>query len=1182
MKKFNLKSKKNKIYIILIAIFILILSSVSIATFARQKNRNPLNIDNTWDGSISSSYRSGSGSQDDPFIISNASELAYFSNMLKTTSYSNTYFELSNDIIINKGTFKYEDNLIKYILDGNTYFVDKYSSNYYSSSDMINKVGSINLFDSINNFKGTFNGNSHTIYGAYITKKDTKYLGLFTNLNGTVKDLYVQNSLIYGGNITGGIASNVDNGLIENTIYGGYVIGSDNNTYEENEISLDDILLSKDSTSSNIDLSNINLSYYDIESITLEGVIDNFSSLSSISINNNSIDSSNFSINVDSSARNLSILYKLNMIEDIKITNLKYKVKYKLGISSGIASEASNTNILNTINKAYVYGYNYSSGIVSLGREKININNSYNTGSINSKMIASGIISYLNNASGLISNTYNAGEISAENSSGIIGNINNTNNFSIKNTFNATDSYFILNILSSSISITNSYSSSNKYALSGNYTGKITYTSNLKNKNFLINTLGFSEFTDLDNIKNNTNSVWVYEDDSYPILYTDDINKPLASININSYSWNNVSYSLNEVLVSNDITFNIKEDDNLNKVKEIYYYIKKDKNALSYDELNNITDWQLFTSSKKISEEGYYIIYAKIVDYNDNITYINSDILVLDLSGCDIEISYDNKTLNTLNDNPSAYFINDNLDIFVNAKDKMSGVKSIKYYVSEEVLNKEKLDLIDDSLWTNYKDKITINNKSSIIYIKALDNIGIASYASSDLILYEGYKCEGLYILNNYDESYDKLNITSNSSILLKYTYKSDYKFNDNDTFYLKSNKILPVNTKITLNLNNSMYTYNVKEDDYLLKDSYYLYSFDLFSLIGKSSKEVFKKDVTKNVDDTYKITVDFSHCNIDEEISGLILSVSVLDNKKNEVRGSLKNSLKEINIYNNMTSNAQIKSNYSDEVMYNSNSENNIDINLSKVYSYMNKNKIIDSNLLNMVWGLKIKVLDLNKNIVDHKYLKNIKFMIDDNKYSMNKDVININLSNSSDTLNKVLNIITKVDNSILDEGKYYFDIEAYLSFDGVLDNILSIDSINIPLNVTNKKNTDNYSFDIQGSNEKIIKKTLDNYSMNYNILYKGKLSNPKIYVSLLKKSVLSALDVSYKQININDYTSDNLTLYKDNMYLLVDNKNDFNNKITINLKPNSLDYNLYKLRFYLYDNDKMISFADKAFITK
>ena len=334
MKKFNLKSKKNKIYIILIAIFILILSSVSIATFARQKNRNPLNIDNTWDGSISSSYRSGSGSQDDPFIISNASELAYFSNMLKTTSYSNTYFELSNDIIINKGTFKYEDNLIKYILDGNTYFVDKYSSNYYSSSDMTNKVGSINLFDSINNFKGTFNGNSHTIYGAYITKKDTKYLGLFTNLNGTVKDLYVQNSLIYGGNITGGIASNIDNGLIENTIYGGYVIGSDNNTYEENEISLDDILLSKDSTSSNIDLSNINLSYYDIESITLEGVIDNFSSLSSISINNNSIDSSNFSINVDSSASNLSILYKLNMIEDIKITNLKYKVKYTLGISS--------------------------------------------------------------------------------------------------------------------------------------------------------------------------------------------------------------------------------------------------------------------------------------------------------------------------------------------------------------------------------------------------------------------------------------------------------------------------------------------------------------------------------------------------------------------------------------------------------------------------------------------------------------------------------------------------------------------------------------------------------------------------------------------------------------------------------------------------------------------------------
>lgn len=1179
MNKFNLKSKKNKIYIILISIFIVIVSSVSIATFARQKNRNPLNIDTTWDGSVASSYRSGTGSESDPYIISNASELAYFSNMLKSTTYANTYFELNNDIIINKGTFKYEDNLIKYILEDNTYFVDKYSNNYYSSSDMSNKVGNINLFNSLDNFNGTFNGNSHTIYGAYITKKDTKYLGLFTNLSGTVKDLYLQNSFIYGGGITGGIASNISNGLIENTIYGGYVIGSDNNTFDEQENSIDDITLSKGTSSLKVDLSNINLLDYDVESITLEGEIENYSNLSNISINNISIDKSDFSINLDNSTNNLSIIYKLNELDDIKIINLKYKVKYKLGISSGIVAEASDTNILGTINKAYVYGYNYSSGIVASASSKLNLTNSYNTGSINSNNISSGLIACLKNVSGLVSNTYNVGQINALETSGIVGNIENTNNFYIKNTFNSDNTYFVSNIVSSSVNITNSYNASNKYILSGNYTGKILYSANLKNKDFLINTLGFSEFTDLDNIKNNTNSIWVYEEDSYPLLYIDDINNSIASININSYSWNNVSYSLNEVLLSDNITFNIKENDNLNKVKEIYYYIKNDKNALSYDELNNITDWNLFDSSKKISEEGYYIIYAKIVDYNDNVTYINSDVLVLDLSGCDIKITYGNKTLNTLNNNPSTYFINDDLDIYVEAFDKMAGVKSIKYYVADSILDKDELNKLEDNLWINYNDKITINNKKSIIYVKALDNMDIASYASSDLILYEGYKNEGLYIANNYDKSYDSLNITSDSTVSLKYTYKSDYNLNNDDKSYLKSNIKLPVNTKITLNLNNNIYTYTIKENTYLLKDSFYLYSFDLFSLVGKSAKESFKRN--KIVDDNYKITIDFSSCNIKEDITGLTLSITILDSRGNEVRKTIKDSLKEINLYSDNIENIKINSNYNDEVMYNSNSENNVDISLSKIYSYINKDKIIDSNLFNMVWGLKIKVLDSNNNIVDHKYLKNIKFIVDNNKYSFNKDILNINLSSKEEFLDKVLNIVTKVDNSILDEGKYYFDIKAYVSLDGVLDNMLS-NSINIPLNVTNKKNNDNYSFNILDSNEKIVKKALDSYSMDYNILYKGKLTNPKIYISLLKKSMLSAYDVSYTQVNINDYISNNLTLYNDNMYLLADNKNDLNKKITINLKPSKLDYNLYKLRFYLYDNDKMISFIDKSFITK
>ena len=129
-KELLLKLKKisKTRYIAILAVIVLAVA-IAIPTLSRYKNRIDINAllsdENNWDGTVATSYRNGNGTSTDPYIISNAKELAYFEKMLNETSYENTYFELSNDIIINNGTFDYNEENITY-----TFYV-KYNNAIY-------------------------------------------------------------------------------------------------------------------------------------------------------------------------------------------------------------------------------------------------------------------------------------------------------------------------------------------------------------------------------------------------------------------------------------------------------------------------------------------------------------------------------------------------------------------------------------------------------------------------------------------------------------------------------------------------------------------------------------------------------------------------------------------------------------------------------------------------------------------------------------------------------------------------------------------------------------------------------------------------------------------------------------------------------------------------------------------
>ena len=108
MKGIN-NSKKIKLLLVLLGISLLVFAFFP--TLGRYKHRTSYYELTEWDGSVASGYRSGSGTEIDPYIISNGSEFAYFRSQLNHTDYNVVYFELGSDIVLNKGLFDYDGTI---------------------------------------------------------------------------------------------------------------------------------------------------------------------------------------------------------------------------------------------------------------------------------------------------------------------------------------------------------------------------------------------------------------------------------------------------------------------------------------------------------------------------------------------------------------------------------------------------------------------------------------------------------------------------------------------------------------------------------------------------------------------------------------------------------------------------------------------------------------------------------------------------------------------------------------------------------------------------------------------------------------------------------------------------------------------------------------------------------------
>ncbi len=129
-----------------------------------------------WDGSIATSFADGSGTEDDPYLISTGAELAYLAQCFNGRNtyylYLGKYFKLTNAIHLNG---------IEWTPIGTHY--DEYGNSHSSCT-----------------FDGYFDGNGYEISGLRITTSTNRsrdYFGLFGYVDGgTITNLAVRNAEI--------------------------------------------------------------------------------------------------------------------------------------------------------------------------------------------------------------------------------------------------------------------------------------------------------------------------------------------------------------------------------------------------------------------------------------------------------------------------------------------------------------------------------------------------------------------------------------------------------------------------------------------------------------------------------------------------------------------------------------------------------------------------------------------------------------------------------------------------------------------------------------------------------------------------------------------------------------------------------------------------------------------------
>lgn len=143
-----------------------------------------------WDGSIASGFAGGTGTENDPYLISNGSQLVYLAQQVNDGNlFEEQYIKLTADIYLNDTTDweSWENGVVP-----------------------ANEWTPIGYYDVSSQFSGMFDGNGYAVWGVYINRPGendaNRYLVLFGVVSGaSIANLGVEHSYINGYIGVGGV-----------------------------------------------------------------------------------------------------------------------------------------------------------------------------------------------------------------------------------------------------------------------------------------------------------------------------------------------------------------------------------------------------------------------------------------------------------------------------------------------------------------------------------------------------------------------------------------------------------------------------------------------------------------------------------------------------------------------------------------------------------------------------------------------------------------------------------------------------------------------------------------------------------------------------------------------------------------------------------------------------------------
>lgn len=875
-----MRSYKKKTIIIVLAFVLTIVLIKAIPTFcnmifSRQDDSSVL----VWDGTIATSFKNGSGSSNDPYIISTPSE---FMLIFDAAYNSSKYFKIESDLFFNNGSFDIYNEKYQFIKKNVRYNLEVNSNVLYDDNKA--SAGTINLINEAKDFNGYIDGGNHTLYGLFISAEDA---ALFKSYTGEVNNLKVANCLILG-NQGASLFKSTNNTKISKFIFNGYIVSNGEVLSGTKELETPSFSISTKTYDISIP-SDTYVDYYRYENISFNG-----SSTTGVTINGESHGAGNFNVPVENTEV-ASIIVKVNAVNILGALNLTYD--YSRDIAS-IIGEASNTEILQSVFKGNIKAKNIGAGFIGKSLVNNKISNSYSNGVIGSEHISAGLVGYSEDVLN-ITNSYNDSTITSSNiGAGMIGRNSATSTTSFTNTFNkgsvtgTMKGHYLGNNKSSNITGTSNYyfdntSSSVGVGIASNiasYMASDSYltVSNLNSNNY-----------------NSTNG-WTVSEGVVPYLDFDDHVGPNIRLKFGDKTWNNINdVSRVFTLDKGDITIS-SSDDSSEILKEEYYFDTScNMNIGDYTML----DYSLYDSSLKVDKNGCFKVIAKVTDTAGNVSYANTDMIIyneIDNSN----ISYDNKTYDS---KVTLY-----KDVLVTYK-----FKNNLYGINNGVLFLESLEKLDNGIKISLRngtdvytyvvgDDYTVSN-NKYYYNLALfkkNNTSYNSSINSDISL-------------DVDVSFDLMNVTSNktlkigfvvfngselisktinvSDVIISAKNSNSYTINCSNCTEVNLNDLNSYNYNISINKTSNIYD-GSNLDDLLLK-----------SYITYDDKIVTKDNIINNLAFSSNGGVyirNNGYSNIDVSSNTINLGVDVINTYNVILTGDYYLNLKLVNKYNKLSSN--------------------------------------------------------------------------------------------------------------------------------------------------------------------------------------------------------------------------------------------------------------------------------------